>query len=537
MEVMDRVVGSLLLWIFLFTGCASPGGGRQEALSALEKTAELDRSGVNIVDPDILAPALSYIPSHGNDEEKMMLWYYLGRIQFNQGALVDAAVSFERAGEWAEKAGNQHFVGLVNRSMAGIFNWTMNVREDSLHLRRAVNAFDAAGDTLHSAEAGLRLAVAYYNDRKWDKAYAQFMKIRPSAMKNEMLAFRYRLCLGSFLLDAPRDYGVKDALGLFEDALAFNPVLPMEKCIDYGYALTLAGREREALPLWDSLERTHPEGLLQLDYRRYCYLKAHGRTAEAMPYLERSARLQDSVLRIQTSEMVSRSQRNHMEAVAREERSEAERERDLHRGMMAVVSLVLVLLVLASVVLIQKERGKRLESQQTLEDTRRLVARLEEAEKRYLTKIHTLSRDVRNTRSALETARSEYLYLFRSSYRKLGELFEAKYYAKSDVSLSKKVGDILKGIDGGQDGNLQLLRFIEDKLDRPVTRLREDIPDLKDDEMWLFCYLVIGYDASLISLLMDVGSINTVYSRKKRLLERIKRLPPARAKRYLDLID
>lgn len=285
------------------------------------------------------------------------------------------------------------------------------------------------------------------------------------------------------------------------------------------------------------MERTHPEGLLQLDYRRYCYLKAQGQTAEAMPYLERSARLQDSVLRIQTSEMVSRSQRNHMEAVAREERSEAERERDLHRGMMAVISLVLVLLVLASVVLIQKERGKRLESQQTLEDTRRLVARLEEAEKRYLTKIHTLSRDVRNTRSALETARSEYLYLFRSSYRKLGELFEAKYYAKSDVSLSKKVGDILKGIDGGQDGNLQLLRFIEDKLDRPVTRLREDIPDLKDDEMWLFCYLVIGYDASLISLLMDVGSINTVYSRKKRLLERIKRLPPARAKRYLDLID
>ena len=50
-------------------------------------------------------------------------------------------------------------------------------------------------------------------------------------------------------------------------------------------------------------------------------------------------------------------------------------------------------------------------------------------------------------------------------------------------------------------------------------------------------YLVIGYDASLISLLMDVGSINTVYSRKKRLLERIKRLPPARAKRYLALID
>ena len=74
-------------------------------------------------------------------------------------------------------------------------------------------------------------------------------------------------------------------------------------------------------------------------------------------------------------------------------------------------------------------------------------------------------------------------------------------------------------------------------MDRPVTHLREDLVDLKEEEVWLFCYLVIGYDASLISLLMEVGSINTVYSRKKRLLERIKRLPPAKAKRYLDLID
>ena len=220
-----------------------------------------------------------------------------------------------------------------------------------------------------------------------------------------------------------------------------------------------------------------------------------------------------------------------------EEQAESERARDLQKAVLAGSVLLIFLLALAGVIVVQNERTQRLASQQTLEDTKRLVSRLEDAEKRYLTRIHTLSRDIRNTRSALEAARSDYLYLFRSSYRKLGELFEARYYAKSDVSLSKKVADILKTIDGGPGGNLQLLRFIEDKLDHPVSGLQTDIPDLKEEEIWLFCYLVIGYDASFISLLMDVGSINTVYSRKKRLLERIKKLPPARAKRYLDLID
>lgn len=506
-------------------------------MSALEETAALDRSGVDLTDLDCLKPAMSYIPQHGNDEQKMLLWYYLGRIQFNRGELAEAAVSFERAEDWSAGVGDPHYVGLINRSMASVFNRTLNVREDSLHLRKAVTAFREAGDTLHAAEAGLRLAVAYNNDRKWDKAYEQFMQVLPYAMKNEVLAFRFRLSLGSLLLDDPRDYTPSDVLDLFEQARAFNASLPTEKYIDYGYALMLAGREKEAQHLWDSLDCAHPEGLMQLDYRRYSHLKGKGDAKRAMAYLERAVQLQDSVLRTQTSEMVSRSQRNHMEALAGEERAEAERVRGLQRGILVGSVFLITLLILAGVIVFQTERSKRVESQQTLEDTRRLVSRLEEAEKKYLTRIHTLTRDVRNTRSALESARSDYLYLFRSSYRRLGELFEARYYAKSEVSLSKKVADILKTIDGGPGSNLQLLQFIEDKLDRPIMHLRQDIPDLKEEEIWLFCYLVIGYDASLISLLLDVGSINTVYSRKKRLLERIKKLPPAKAKRYLDLID
>ena len=49
-------------------------------------------------------------------------------------------------------------------------------------------------------------------------------------------------------------------------------------------------------------------------------------------------------------------------------------------------------------------------------------------------------------------------------------------------------------------------------------------------------YLVIGYDAPLISVLMGTEKESTVYCWKNRLLERIKRLPAARAKRYLDLV-
>lgn len=537
-EAMPRVYWILLLflWTCVSAGCR-PDQEREEALSALEETAALDRADVLITNPDCLAPALSYIPRHGTDKQKMMLWYYLGRIQTNGGDFGAASLSFERAEALEDIVGDPHLTGLVNRAYAGVFNWMYDVREDSLHLLKAIRAFDAAGDTLHAAEAGLRLAVAFCSDREWDKSYAQFMRVRSMAMKHDMLAFRYRLCLASFLATAPDEYDDLDALTLFEEARTFNPSLPVDNAIDYGYILALSGRENEGLHIWDSLERAHPEGLMNLDYKRYSYLEQKGRFEEASFYLDRVVQRHDSVLLARISDLAGNSQRNYLETMAREEREERERARNLQAGILSGSIFLIITMLLAGMAVYQNERSKRLESQHVLEDTRRLVSRLEDAEKKYLMRIHTLSRDVRNTRSALDAARSDYLYLFRSSYRKLGELFEARYYAKSEVSLSKKVADILKSINGGPGSNLQLLQFIEDKLDRPVTHLREDLVDLKEEEVWLFCYLVIGYDASLISLLMEVGSINTVYSRKKRLLERIKRLPPAKAKRYLDLID
>ena len=99
------------------------------------------------------------------------------------------------------------------------------------------------------------------------------------------------------------------------------------------------------------------------------------------------------------------------------------------------------------------------------------------------------------------------------------------------------MGEILKEIDGDRKGFRQLRKYIEEKLDKPISRLLKDIPDLKEDDIRLFCYLVIGYEPSLISLLMGIDNLGTVYSRKHRLLDRIRKLPASRARRYLELVS
>jgi hypothetical protein len=46
----------------------------------------------------------------------------------------------------------------------------------------------------------------------------------------------------------------------------------------------------------------------------------------------------------------------------------------------------------------------------------------------------------------------------------------------------------------------------------------------------------VGFAAPLVSELTRVG-VNTVYSRKKRMIDKILKLGPKRAQRFLDLLE
>ena len=130
--------------------------------------------------------------------------------------------------------------------------------------------------------------------------------------------------------------------------------------------------------------------------------------------------------------------------------------------------------------------------------------------------------------------------MFRDGYRRLGRLFEDKQFAETQVMteavLYRRVCEALKDIDGDSKGFQRLQDYIEDHLGHPIASLKKDIPSLGEKDIRLFCYLVIGYDAPLIATLMGVGKDRTIHDWKNRLVTKIRRLSPARAKLYLDLI-
>ena len=538
-DTMKSRIHILFFLLFCVVGCGGRPATKREAYESLDTVIRLYEAGADSIDAELLAPALAYFPSKGDAATKGKLWYHWGLIACQRGEYDKAVVSFERALQQVQQSGDRRFAGMVCRVMADTYNLTYNIREDTVYLRKAWEAFDAEADSLYRAEVALRLAAAYMNAREWTKAEGLLQECLPVCDRNGALFGIGKSIYASYLLNAPSGNPELALRCLREAEEAGLPMSDEKKC-DLGYALYLTGQKDRALRLWDSLARVHPEGLLQLQYRQYDRYCLEGDVEKALCLLERSATSQDSLLRIQASEAISRAQRDYQEVVAEGERLVAVHERERKR-MTWAFSILAVILLLQSGYAIWQDGRERLDTvRQALEESERMTKRLSEAEHRHINKIESLQRSARNREATLEEIRSDYLDMFRDGYRRLGRLFEDKQFAETQVMtesvLYRRVCDALKDIDGDSKGFQRLQDYIENHLGHPIASLQEDIPTLGEKDIRLFCYLVIGYDAPLIAALMGVAKDRTIHDWKSRLVTKIRRLPAAKAKRYLDLI-
>lgn len=538
---MKTQTSSFILGLLLVAmGCSRLDSPKQRAYRSLDTVIRLYEAGVDTIDADLLAPALSYFPSKGDAATNGRLWYHAGLISYHQGAYDKAIVSFEKALEQVHLSGDRHLEGLICRAMADTYSRTYNIREDTLYMHRAYLAFDAEEDSLYQTEVALRLVAAYMNARKWTQADTLLQKVLPICLRNPVMFGPGMVVNAFYQLNAPSG-DPESALRSFEKATEAGFPLTDDNRADWGYALYLTGREKEALRLWDSLAELHPEGLLQLEYRQYNRYCLEGESWQALQLLESSAERQDSMLRIQASEAVSRAQRDYQEAVAEGERLTAAHERDRKRALWVISLLVAVLFGLIAFVFLQEQRERMDTIRLALEESQRISKRLKEAEQRHINKIEYLRRNAQEKSSTLEEIRSDYLNMLRDGYGRLGRLFEDKQFAetqvKSETVLYRRVCETLKDIDGDRKGLQRLQDYIEDHLGRPIASLRQDIPSLSERDIQLFCYLVIGYDAPLIAALMGMGKDSSIHSWKSRLTNKIRRLPVSKARRYLNLIS
>ena len=85
----------------------------------------------------------------------------------------------------------------------------------------------------------------------------------------------------------------------------------------------------------------------------------------------------------------------------------------------------------------------------------------------------------------------------------------------------KQIQDVFKAIRGEEETDHIFEKIIDRDLDGLVSRFRLDLPNQKEIDYLMFCYIVAGFDAKTISIILSDMSVDSVNMRKSRLKKRI----------------
>ena len=134
-----------------------------------------------------------------------------------------------------------------------------------------------------------------------------------------------------------------------------------------------------------------------------------------------------------------------------------------------------------------------------------------------------IQEQLREKDSEIEALKNEFASTYKTQFETIGSLIEQALGPKSE---QKRQEDLLaaahKAVEDFTDPSRQQEREeqINFRTDNIMAHLREDFPSFKEQDFQLLSFVIIGFDATLISIILDITP-GTFYTRKSRLRDRI----------------
>ena len=100
----------------------------------------------------------------------------------------------------------------------------------------------------------------------------------------------------------------------------------------------------------------------------------------------------------------------------------------------------------------------------------------------------------------------------------------------------KKVTSLINEVKNDSKNRKAFEAMLDNDLDGIITNIRNEMPKLKELDYSIFSYLIIGFDATTISRLLDM-SVNNIYAHKRRLRIKIEELNPKHASQFLEILS
>ena len=484
-------------------------GARNIAKHALLHSMALDKNYIDLKTDSIIAPAVKYYSKKGSADDRLLMHYYMGRIYANAGNWDKAAIEYSKGEELVGKAKNKLAVGRLYNSFVIVYNQINNARKEIEYAQKAYDLFDSLGNVrLLNITKGL-LAMGYANAREFVKADSLYKESIPMLEKDSVAVVLFLENYARLKVLSPQ-MDPEGAIGLIGRICnEYNQTLTADMYCVYAYALQLTGKINECDSVIGQLKKL---GISELNYWQYLIYKHRGKNEVALEYLENSSRRYERRMNSLLSNTTDNALKDYYSLEAEKSKME-----------MKMKVMILVLIILSVVIVLSAIVIKLMHSNRKRQREMKVYLNMyENASKLVLDYENRLGKQIAQT--------------YKNQFSTIGDLC-LTYLTKQDKKnvkdhIYRKVEKLIANISSDEKMHLQLEKQLNADLDNIIVHLREDLPKLTNNDMRFICYCIVGFDATLISVIFNL-SIENVYTKKSRLKAKINALNSPYKEQYM----
>lgn len=486
----------------------------------------LDKNYIDTTALSILEPTVAYYEKFGSPKDKMLSYYYLGRIYSNRKDYPNAVIYYLQALR-ESSADDYYHKGLAYEALANAYSASFNNEEELRNAILAHDCFDKIRDK-NLALSRYKIAQAYHNNEQFDLADSLYSSVYSGLDSTSKLAF-YAMedqVSNDLQREGP---DVERDIKLLEYVAEHRGNLTLTSYYEYAYLLLLIGDKSTAENILSQLSEID-ESVETMEIR-YRIAKYEEHDKEALTLLRGLLLYQNDVVKKQLAQSVFKAQSDYYRLTA-----EVSEQKSTIANQRSVIILIVGLMMIGLLYIAFMKRKIALSREkdrlaQAVEESERLLETVrnrakEEKDEREKDILDLKSLNERD-QDKIKELREMYVALYQKRFCEIGKYYDAASLHRLESIKEKAYHDVISStqalfeeIASGSEGQKKFEARINADLDDIVSKIRSDFPKLKDEDIRFICYLIVGFDTSTISFLMDISKEN-VRVKKHRLREKL----------------
>lgn len=488
-----------------------------KAYHALLHVMALDKNYIDIVDDSLARIAVDYYSKRGPKKYEARALYYLGN-SYYYASKYDKAILYYTQAEDAAEGVDDLYLGMAKMAQADSYSYTYNHDEELKCLQEAYSIFNSLKEDYLLSLTKLRIAQTLFNKKQDIVADSLIIELVNSKTLDKRI-------LGAAMTTYAFRCAVKETPD-FSKASEYYSNVSKEYDFSYfskgdywawAYSLNKIGNNKASQNLVDQLQK---DTSATAYYWQYKIAKSDGRVDYALDLLEKASTRNNYEVEEALKQSLSSVQRDFY--ISQSEILEYKaKNRKLYLMITITTSILIFIIFLWSGFVYIRKREE--EKEQYL---------------KYADEIHRQLEKAKN--NGYPELKRKFIALYQSRFETIGALYEQYSLFHGKKNEEKAIYDKVVALVDEFRSNYQNIEEFESvidcDLDGIMSDLRHDMPDFKETDFAIFRFLLIGFDVTVISHLLNI-SMNAIYIRKSRMKKHIDMVSPVRKDEYLRVLD